>query len=374
MFSKFERVDIIFDRYVEGSLKQEERMKRGQGGRIKVKGSTKIPTNWNAFLQNDDNKKELFEFLAIEIAKAEIPQGKTLVATKNEGVVHFPIDFCDHWVSPCHHEEADTRIFLHAHDAAKKNHQSIMIKTVDSDIVIIALHAFFTLNLDQLWVDYGVGKNRRFLAIHDLAIQLGEEMCAGILFWHSFTGCDTVSAFAGHGKKTFWDTWKNNKNFSPTFATLSRSPKEISDRLFQDIQLYVIKAYDKTSNLKSVNQCRKHLVTKKNRALESIPPTEDALMQHVKRAAFQAGHIWGQWKEKCPVLPTPEDWGWKKQASSYRPIWTILPDASKHCKELVKCGCKSLCSTRRCKCKKLALPCSSLCFCDGQCGDYEANE
>ena len=92
MFSKFERVDIIFDRYVEGSLKQEERMKRGQGGRIKVKGSTKIPTNWNAFLQNDDNKKELYEFLAIEIAKAEIPQGKTLVATKNEGVVHFPID------------------------------------------------------------------------------------------------------------------------------------------------------------------------------------------------------------------------------------------------------------------------------------------
>ena len=25
---------------------------------------------------------------------------------------------------------------------------------------------------------------------------------------HAFTGCDTVSAFCGRGKKTAWNTWK----------------------------------------------------------------------------------------------------------------------------------------------------------------------
>ena len=33
------------------------------------------------------------------------------------------------------------------------------------------------------------------------------ERSSGILFFHAFTGCDTVSAFRGKGKRSAWQTW-----------------------------------------------------------------------------------------------------------------------------------------------------------------------
>ena len=48
------------------------------------------------------------------------------------------------------------------------------------------------------------------------------------------------------------------------------------------------------------------------------------------------------------------------------PKWTLLPEASKACYELVKCECKRNCGTI-CKCKHFNLECTDLCQCGGQC-------
>ena len=42
-------------------------------------------------------------------------------------------------ISPCDHEEADTRVILHAAQAYHHNHQTIMIRTVDTDVVVLAI-------------------------------------------------------------------------------------------------------------------------------------------------------------------------------------------------------------------------------------------
>ena len=42
-------------------------------------------------------------------------------------------------VSPCLHEEADTRIFVHARDAAIGGSKALVIKANDTDIVVIAV-------------------------------------------------------------------------------------------------------------------------------------------------------------------------------------------------------------------------------------------
>ena len=36
------------------------------------------------------------------------------------------------------------------------------------------------------------------------------------------------------------------------------------------------------------------LFTQKGRSIEGIPPTKAALIQHTKRATYQAGYCWGQ--------------------------------------------------------------------------------
>ena len=78
-----------------------------------------------------------------------------------------------------------------------------------------------------------------------------------------------------------------------------------------------------------------------------IPPTRAALEQHVKRATYQGGHIWGQSLLATPALPLPTSWGWMKTEDGlYESNWTTLPEASKACYELVSCKVQEgLCET-----------------------------
>ena len=39
----------------------------------------------------------------------------------------------------CNHEEADTRIFVHVRDAVEHGAQNVLIRTVDTDVVVIAV-------------------------------------------------------------------------------------------------------------------------------------------------------------------------------------------------------------------------------------------
>ena len=59
-----------------------------------------------------------------------------------------------------------------------------------------------------------------------------------------------------------------------------------------------------------VNECRLALFSKKNRALDGMPPTEAALFQHTLCAAYQGGQIWGQSTIANPELPDPSTFGW----------------------------------------------------------------
>ena len=61
------RVDIVWDVYREDSLKKAARENRGSGQRRKVTPTTRIPSDWKGFLRVDDNKTELFKFLAEQV-------------------------------------------------------------------------------------------------------------------------------------------------------------------------------------------------------------------------------------------------------------------------------------------------------------------
>jgi hypothetical protein len=75
-----QRVDVVWDTYVDDSLKESTREKRGNGIRRKVSGDAKLPSNWMQFLRDSRNKKELFEFLSSEVAGCNW-EGKTVYIT-----------------------------------------------------------------------------------------------------------------------------------------------------------------------------------------------------------------------------------------------------------------------------------------------------
>ena len=66
------------------------------------------------------------------------------------------------------------------------------------------------------------------------------------------------------------------------------------------------------------------------RSLDNVPPTQCALLQHTRRAVYQAGHIWGQSQVKDPVVPAPDKWGWERDGeATWVPLWSTQPEAAK---------------------------------------------
>ena len=63
-------------------------------------------------------------------------------------------------------------------------------------------------------------------------------------------------------------------------------------------------------------------------------------MNHSKRALYQVS-IWKSLDEQ-QFYPSPSDFGWKMENDRWRPRWTVLPESSRACSELLKCGCEKV--------------------------------
>ena len=174
----------------------------------------------------------------------------------------------------------------------------------------------------EWWVAYGTGKNLRYFEAHKISASVGEEISKGLPFFHAFTGYDTVSSFAGKGKKSAWTTWMSCTEATKVFSASTSVPATISDEWMSIIERFVILMYDRTSIKDNVNDARMQLFCQKGRTLEAIPLTQAALLQHTKRAAYQAGHCWGQTLLVRPNLPFPSEWGWVFESVGWQPYWT----------------------------------------------------
>ena len=148
---------VCRDRYFDDSLKgKTQNNNRGAGVRRKVTSNGLLPNNWATFLRCSENKTELFRFLTKHVI-SEASTDKLFVATYNDVViVNQSIDTPDRM--PCTIKEADERMFM-----PMMLQRSLMIKTVDSNVVIIAISAFHRIHgLSELWIEFGTGKSLKY--------------------------------------------------------------------------------------------------------------------------------------------------------------------------------------------------------------------
>lgn len=85
------------------------------------------------------------------------------------------------------------------------------------------------------------------------------------------------------------------------------------------LERFVILMYVWTSGEKDINMAMKQVFVQKGRPLENIPQTQAALLQHNRRAAYQAGYCWGQATVPSPILPNPQNWGWTMVNDEWQP-------------------------------------------------------
>ena len=99
----------------------------------------------------DENKTELFNFLAHEVVE-NMSTEKEVFSTCGKHVLCSRVHQDVSALAPCSHEEADTRMLLHAKDAAEKGHRRIMLRTVDTDGVVLVVSTVVSLENTQLWI------------------------------------------------------------------------------------------------------------------------------------------------------------------------------------------------------------------------------
>ena len=129
-------VVVVWDTYIQDSLKEPTRERRAKGVRRKVASANKIPRNWKEFLFDLNNKTKQYSFLSEKIESTHRPNSKEIYITSGSEV---NVKGGDRILPYCDHEEANTRLLVHIADALENECNSCLVRTVDYDVLAILI-------------------------------------------------------------------------------------------------------------------------------------------------------------------------------------------------------------------------------------------
>ena len=120
-----------------------------------------------------------------------------------------------------------------------------MLRTVDTDVVVLSVATFRSLNVVDMWIAFGVGSQFRYVAIHDIVNALGKEKSRVLPVLHAFTGCNQTYSFNGRGKCMAWRAWMACEEVTTSFASLSERPSllQVHDAI-PVLERFVVIMYD----------------------------------------------------------------------------------------------------------------------------------
>ena len=291
-----DRIDVVFDVYHSDSIKSAERIQRGSTEGIafsNIMPCHKIK-NWRRLLSCTKSKNKLTAFLAESWKEQKFREKlgrKCMFVTSSHTCIKLTESGwqeIDDLQST--QEEADTCILLHAKHAAETIPALICI-TEDTDVFIICLGLCQNGN-NNIFFRRGSKLSVRLVDITKLAAPLGRDVCTALLGLHPWTGCDTISAFAGQGKLKALKIILREQKFIDAFATLGSS-WNVANQLFCIIEECVCQLYCRNTKILKVNELRYQMFSSRRGEMESaeLPPCEDTLKQHILRANYKAA-IW----------------------------------------------------------------------------------
>lgn len=355
---KYSRIDLVFGSYSETSNQDPASF-------LLVDDGASFPKNFVKFLSNDCHKKQLSAYLAKKLTLnfKESSYQVIVAAAEHAYKNNDAIDVGG--ISPCNHTDSASRVVLHAKDSSK-THWSICIQTSKVLSVVLGLYAFGSAfsgltSEHELFIQFASKKKERIIPIHQIYNQFA-DIAEILIYFHTFTGCETVSSFYSIGKTKAFNTWMKYRQADAAFkALIETKTPNIDEKVLEIIQRFVVLMYDSKSNSTLVNDFR-WLLFKKNTSIERIPPTLDALQQHIKRACLQS-KIYYQCIQKEIISDDRLEWGWQQnEENRLEPLWITIPISSEH-KNLTSCKCTDNCK-KKCKCEQ---KCTKLCDCEGFC-------
>ena len=359
-------VHVVFDRYPENSIKSMEHIRRAGTGTAQclriVKCDQKLPIQWKNYLKCGQNKEELVRFLYESWAMDYPYHFKLNVAFDRKSFSLVPDSKPVQMYSNCDHEEADTRLVLHALQASQ-NCSAILIKSPDSDVAFISLAHVESISATVLF-ETGTADSKRIINLSSLQKSMKPNVAEALLGLHVFTGCDTTSAFHGKGKAKAFKIFQDCEHYQEAFKNLGQD-FNVSDDVRASLEDFVCKLYGQRCS--SVNEARYILFCLKPLDEKSLPPTSDALFQHILRCNYQLA-IHRRATEQQVNAPSPKGHGWEFSGprNELRIKWMEKAPAPEHLLKIVSCSCKkNNCTSHVCSCRKHSLSCTDICACLG---------
>ena len=358
-----DRIDVVFDRYRTFSIKAGTRQYRTRTRRpvrrVIDNRDVPLPQSFSDFLALSENKSDLSRFLSEELIAQSAVTEKTVLAgggfTDEDTVKCNKNDF-DLTQLNARHEEADTRIILHAiHCKRVSQCETIVVSARDTDVLLLLLCHFNELPTNT-WMIAGTvqkPKNVHLPAVMEKHLS-DPNLQDNLLAFHALTGSDTTSYFNGVSKQAAFHAYKDN-----SILLNGLGEGDLTDDKLANCESFVCKIYKHSSH--SVNEVRTAMFCKL-KGPEKMPPTSDTLHYHIMRAHYQT-LIWKQANVARPILPEPFNMGWKVVGNELKPILMSKDPIPQACIEIISCQCLTGCRTLRCRCKKSNLSCTEMCKC-----------
>lgn len=364
-YCTYKCIHLIFDTYIEDSLKQFTRAKR--------RGNVE-PTHYRIhpeavihnvskqkLLSHEKTKDELSNFLAEQFLKNAAYTGQDVVVAWRQ--IAKGTNECASLLSSTH-EEADAKIILHAIEAKKAGVIELDIFSPDTDVLVLALSKYTSLPQNTKFIT-GSGERKRTIPLQRIHIELGNLKAEALVGLHSISGADITGSFHKKGKLSFWKPFMTaDNNVLHALANLGKT-EVVSDDVMMGIERFLCKVYVPSTTITTIGELRWWLFTQKQVVGENLPPTKSSLRLAVLRAHLQAME-WHQCDQRHPSLPNPTQFGWQHEDGQLVPITCNNTPAPQAILELVKCSCvKTRCQSVRCKCSTNSLPCTEMCSCGG---------
>ena len=140
------RIDVVFDVYLETSIKDIERSRRASSPGLLYENVTAAQTirQWKSFLSEGTNKNTLIKFLVGEWKSESYRKSlgaKEFFVTCGSDCFRLTADsVTDVLELRSNQEEADTKIILHASHAAVAGFENIVVICDDTDVAVLILY------------------------------------------------------------------------------------------------------------------------------------------------------------------------------------------------------------------------------------------
>lgn len=258
----------------------------------------------------------------------------------------------------CSSDDDAIRITLHA---VNSDNKVVVVHAPDSNIFALLIHHFDKMKCEQLWLRTGSGKKRIYIPIHTICARLSKLIKQNILAFDAITGSPITSFIAGITKNAAWNVYLEHAKL---LSGLGKST--LTEIAIRSAEEFVVKLYKLGQKAKTTNSAR-YILFGVAKAPELLPPTTDAIEQHIKRSHYQS-LIWQNVSQSEIDAESLLVSGWKlNDKGETIPLLTTIDPITNKRIQMTTCGCKGQCANLRCGCAKDGMPCSAMCGCMGVC-------